>query len=100
MDDLNPYAPVNALGHPVSQMVAFAGIVFNGIFDKYPDARFGFLEAGAGWFLTCVERFDRSWDSHVQYDPRHRFLELRKGESLRDCICHHVDAAEEAGIEI
>ena len=91
MDDLSPYAPVNALGHPVGQMVAFAGIVFNGIFDKYPGVRIGFLEAGAGWFLTCVERFDRSWASHVQHDPRGRFLDLRKGESLLDYICRHVD---------
>ena len=36
MDDFSPYAPVNALGHPMSQMICFAGIVFNGIFDKFP----------------------------------------------------------------
>ena len=38
MDDLSPYAPVNALGHPMSQMICFAGIIFNGIFDKFPGA--------------------------------------------------------------
>ena len=91
MDDMNPYAPVNALGHPFGQMVSFAGIVFNGIFDKYPGVRIGFLEAGCGWLLTCLERFARSWSSHVQYDPRGRFLKLKEGETVRDYIVRHID---------
>ena len=47
MDYLTPYAPINGLGHPFGLMVAFAGIVFNGIFDKYPNARIGFMEGGS-----------------------------------------------------
>ena len=72
MDDLSPYAPVNALGHPMGQMIAFAGIIFNGIFDKFPGLRIGFMEAGSAWLLTCLERFTGSWESHVQFDPRRR----------------------------
>lgn len=92
LDDMSPYAPVNALGHPFGQMVNFAGIVFNGIFDRYPNVRIGFLEAGSAWFVNCLERFDRSWESHVQYDPRHRFLRLKGNESVTDYILKHVDA--------
>ncbi|MEK9658385.1 MAG: amidohydrolase family protein [Chloroflexota bacterium] len=91
MDDMSPYAPVNALGHPYGQMVNFAGIIFNGIFDKFPNVRIGFMEAGCGWLLTCMERFAGSWASHVQYDPRGRFLQLRKNESIADYICRHID---------
>jgi hypothetical protein len=40
----------NALGHPMSQMICFAGIVFNGIFDKFPGLRIGFMEAAAPGF--------------------------------------------------
>jgi len=91
MDDLSPYAPANALGHPMSQMICFAGIIFNGIFDKYPGLRIGFMEAGSAWLLTCMERFTGSWESHVQYDPRGRFLQLRKGEKIIDYILRHID---------
>ena len=91
MDDLTPYAPVNALGHPMGQMICFAGIVFNGIFDKFPGLRLGFMEAGSAWLLTCMERFTGSWESHVQYDPRGRFLQLRKGEKIIDYILRHID---------
>ena len=92
LDDMSPYAPVNALGHPFGQMVNFAGIVFNGVLDRYPNARFGFLEAGAAWFVNCLERFERSWSSHVQYDPHGRFLRLGKGESVTDYVLRHVEA--------
>lgn len=91
LDDMSPYAPVNALGHPFAQMVNFAGIVFNGVLDRYPNVRFGFLEAGAAWFINCLERFQRSWDSHIQYDPRGRFLQLRRNESVTDYILRHVE---------
>ena len=92
MDDMSPYAPVNALGHPYGQMVNFAGIIFNGVFDKYPGVKIGFMEAGCGWLLTCMERFTSAWASHVQYDPRGRFLQLKKGENLADYINRHIDA--------
>ena len=91
MDDMSPYAPVNALGHPYGQMVNFAGIIFNGVFDKYPGVKIGFMEAGCGWLLTCMERFHESWQSHIQYDPRGRFLQLRDGETLIDYVNRHID---------
>ena len=91
MDDMSPYAPVNALGHPWGQMVNFAGIIFNGVFDKFPGVRIGFLEAGCSWVLTCIERFTRSWASHVQYDPRGRFLKLRAEETVGDYVLRHVE---------
>ena len=91
LDDMSPYAPVNALGHPFGQMVNFAGILFNGVFDKYPEVRFGFMEAGCGWFVGCIERFERSWASHVQHDPCGRFIKLREKESVTDYIKRQIN---------
>jgi uncharacterized protein len=91
MDDISPYAVANALGHPMSQMIGFAGIIFNGVFDKFPGLRVGFMEAGCAWLLTCMERFTGSWASHVQFDPRGRFLQLKKGEKIIDYILRHID---------
>src|SRR5262249_3674772 len=44
LDDLNPYAGVHALGHPFGTMISFAGIVLNGLFDKFDGLRVAFLE--------------------------------------------------------
>jgi len=92
LDDLTPYAPVHALGHPFGQMISFGAIVFNGIFDKFPNLKIGFMEAGVAWLLMCVERFDRSWETHIQHDPRKRFLELQPKEKVSDYIARHMDA--------
>lgn len=90
LDDLNPYAPVHALGHPFGLMVSFAGIIFNGVCDKYPNVRFGFMEGGVAWLLMCLERFDRSYETHIQYDPEGQYLRLRKGEKASEYIIRHI----------
>jgi uncharacterized protein len=92
LDDLTPYAPVHALGHPFGQMISFGGMVFNGVFDKFPNVKFGFMEGGVAWLLMCLERFDRSWETHIQQDPRKRFLELKPKEKIHEYIQRHIDA--------
>jgi predicted TIM-barrel fold metal-dependent hydrolase len=92
MDYLTPYAPINGLGHPFGQMVAFAGIIFNGILDKFPNLRIGFMEAGVSWLQTCLERFDRGWETHIQYDPREEYIRLHPGETVSAYIRRHVEA--------
>ena len=39
----------------------------------------------------CLERFDRSWETHIQHDPRKRFLNLRPKEKVREYISRHID---------
>ncbi len=48
-DHMNLYTPVGALGHPFGLLVNFAGVVFNGVLDKFPNTRWGFMEGGVGW---------------------------------------------------
>ena len=43
LDYMNVYTPVHALGHPFGITISFAGILFNGIFDRYPGLRMAFL---------------------------------------------------------
>lgn len=91
MDDLTPYAPVNALGHPIAQMIAFGALLFNGVFDKFPRVRFAFLEAGVAWLLLCIERFDGAYESHRPTDLRDRFVKLRGDERVSDYIKRKID---------
>lgn len=90
LDDMSPYAPVHALGHPFGQMISFAGVIFNGICDKFPNVRFGFMEGGVAWLLMCLERFDRSYETHVQHDPRKEFFRLKPGEKVSDYAIRHI----------
>src|SRR5262245_22329966 len=90
MDYLAPYAPINALGHPFGLMVAFASIIFNGILDKFAHVRIGFMEGGVSWLQTCLERFDRSWETHVQHDSRKECIQLESGETVSARIKQHI----------
>ena len=92
MDGLDPYAAVHAIGHPLGQMISLASIVFKGVLERFPNIRFGFLEGGVAWLLFCLERFDRSYDTHVMRDLRGSYLKLRSGEKVSDYIIRHVKA--------
>jgi uncharacterized protein len=90
LDDLNVYAPVHALGHPYGQMNCLASLVFNGMFDRFPNVRWGFLEGGVAWLLLALERFDRSYETHIPYDPRGELLQLPKGERVSDYVRRQI----------
>jgi predicted TIM-barrel fold metal-dependent hydrolase len=92
MDGLDPYAAVHAIAHPLGQMISLASIVFNGVLERFPKVRFGFLEAGVAWFLFCLERFDRSYDTHVMRDLHGRYLKLEPGEKISDYMIRQVKA--------
>ncbi|MFN0070791.1 MAG: amidohydrolase family protein, partial [Chloroflexota bacterium] len=47
-----------------------------------PHARYAYLEGGVAWFLVCLERFDRSWETHLAHDPRNEHFQLREGERV------------------
>jgi predicted TIM-barrel fold metal-dependent hydrolase len=91
-DQLNVFAAIHALGHPFGITIAFASLVINGIFERFPNARFGFLEGGVGWFLMALERLTGSYQAFTPYDPRGEFLQLAPGESVADYIVRHVKA--------
>ncbi|HEX6512144.1 MAG TPA: amidohydrolase family protein [Chloroflexota bacterium] len=90
LDFSNVYAPVHALGHPFGQMVCFASVVFNGIPERFPHVRVGFLEGGVAWLFTVLERFDRSYETHIAYDPRDELFHLDEGERVSDYVRKHI----------
>ena len=90
LDYLDVFAAMHGIGHPLGQIISCASIVFNGIFDKYPGSRIGFLEGGISWLLLCLERFDRSYDTHIPYNPRGEFINLRKGERVSEYMIRQI----------
>ncbi len=89
-DALNVYAPVHALGHPFGQLIAFAALLFNGVFDRWPGLRFGFLEGGAAWILLALERFDESYESHVPIDGQRELLRLGPDGDVSDYVMNLI----------
>lgn len=69
MDGFSTYFPVHALGHPFGIAIQAAGILFHGVFDKFPKVRVAFLEGGATWVPFFLDRLARSYNAaHFQVD--------------------------------
>ena len=88
-DQLNVFAAVHALGHPLGIAIVFASLAINGIFDRFPNARFGFMEGGLAWFLMALERLEGSYNAFRPYLPK---LDLRPNESVSEYLVRHVKA--------
>jgi hypothetical protein len=88
-DHLNVYTPVGAMGHPMALLINFSGILFNGILDRFPNAKFGFMEGGVAWLLVALERFERAHETHVQWNPRGELAPLAD-EQVNEYIRKHV----------
>jgi len=93
LDNMNVYAPVHALGHPLGQAYALAGMTFNGVFERFPNMRVGFMEGGIAWFLMCWERFTASHATHMEYQLRDDdMLGPKIGERVSDYLQRQIDA--------
>lgn len=76
IDNFTVYTPINGLGHPFGQMIAFSSFVFHGVFDEFPTLRVAFLEAGSAWVSLWIDRMDRSYTYHVDLDPSGKPIKL------------------------
>jgi predicted TIM-barrel fold metal-dependent hydrolase len=85
-DSLGVRPAGHALGHPISVLISLTSFVFNGVFDHFPGLRVAFLEGGVAWFLVAWERFDRSYWTHIPYNPRRELLELDSGTTVADYL--------------
>jgi uncharacterized protein len=53
------------------QQLALARLVFDGVFEKYPTLRVGFLEGGCGWIPDLAHAFHEHWEKRIRdFDPQ------------------------------
>jgi predicted TIM-barrel fold metal-dependent hydrolase len=83
LDRMRTFPPVHALGHPFGIMANFASMVFNGVFERFPNVRFAFLEGGVSWLLLCLERFGGSARAFQAWDPDAEYQRLTGGDLTR-----------------
>jgi len=91
LDTFNVFAGVHAMGHPSGVMFGFVSLLFNGIFDKFPNIRFGFLEAGVSWLLMAKERCDSSYKAFTPLDPKQALFKLKPGEDVDAYILRQIE---------
>jgi uncharacterized protein len=69
--------------------ISCASLVYNGIFERFPNTRIAFLEGGIAWLLLCLERLHASHETHFQYIPPGEFG-VREGERPNAYIIRQI----------
>ncbi len=79
-DQLDSFTLVHAFANRCTQQMAIAQLLFDGVFERFPRLRFGFLEAGAGWFPDFIHNLHEHWEKRIaKFDPS---IEPSLGEFL------------------
>jgi len=73
----------HACSHPMEQMMAFLSLLESGTFERLPDLRVAFLEAGAGWMVHWLWRLDELEYAHLANEVRHA-IKRRPSEYFRN----------------
>ena len=89
LDHMNMYTPVHALGHPWGITLNCANILYNGIFERFPNVRIAFLEGGVAWLLMLLERLHASHENALPVRSRRRVQHRRGGRSGQDRQAAH-----------
>jgi uncharacterized protein len=50
------------VSHTLEMMLAAMSVIWEGVCDRHPRARIGFLESGGGWIAPWLDRMDRHFD--------------------------------------
>jgi len=85
-DQVDTFALAHVFGHRHQQQMAIAKLVMDGVLERFPDLRFGFLEAGCGWLPDLVHALHEHWEKRVRdFDPRYQLPPGRFAlEAMRD----------------
>jgi len=62
LDQFDRAIKARTLSHPFAQLIQLTDLMFSGVFDQFPRIKFAFMEAGVGWALMLLDRFERSLD--------------------------------------
>ena len=57
-------APRHIVSHTVEMMLASLSIIWDGVCERFPKVRIGFMESGGGWIAPWLDRMDRHYDDH------------------------------------
>ena len=89
------YVYVHMTAFPFELMIALLHMVGEGVFDRFPQLKVGFMEGGAGWLPYWMERFDE----HVEkLAPQMPALKRRPSEIIRSDQIVLTCESEESGL--
>jgi predicted TIM-barrel fold metal-dependent hydrolase len=62
IDSFDTFIKTHTIEHPVALMIQLTSLMFDGAFERYPNVKWAFLEAGVGWLPYMMDRLDEEWE--------------------------------------
>lgn len=61
-------------------------MIYDGVFQRFPDLRGGVIESGAGWVPEFLRMLDHGWHSFNKTDPYLQAMDLLPSEFIRRAV--------------
>jgi len=90
------YVYVHMTAFPFELMIAMMHMIGEGVFDRFPKLKVGFMEGGAGWLPFWAERFDEHIEKLAPQMPE---LKRRPSEIIKSKQIVLTCESEETGLD-
>ena len=84
-DRMDTHVSGHILSHPFEAMAAMAGLIWYGIFEKFPKLKVVHVEADGGWVPYWLQRMEQHWD--FSGNAEHEYLKARPTEYFKRNVC-------------
>jgi predicted TIM-barrel fold metal-dependent hydrolase len=87
LSSFSNFTASHILHHPIPLMVGVIGLIYHGVFDRFPGLRVAFMEGGCGWLASLLDRAERDENYFDPGDkPKQKTIDyLRSGRILIGC---------------
>ena len=84
-DRMDTHVSGHILSHPFEAMAAMAGLIWYGVFERFPNLKVVHVEADAGWVPYWLQRMEQHWN--FSGNAEHEYLTKRPTEYFKHNIC-------------
>ncbi len=91
------FRSVDYMGIPGPPAQTLATMIFDGVFERFPDLRVGVIEQGAIWVPSWLRQMESAFDAFARHEERLQGLSLRPSEYVRRQIRFTPYPTEDVG---
>lgn len=91
------FRSVDYMGIPVPPAQTLATMIFDGVFERFPELRVGVIEQGAIWVPSWMRQMEAAFDAFVRHEDRLQQLSMRPSEYVRRQIRFTPYPTEDVG---
>jgi predicted TIM-barrel fold metal-dependent hydrolase len=77
------FRSVDYMGIPGPPAQTLATMIFDGVFERFPELRVGVIEQGAIWVPSWMRQMESAFEAFARHEERLRALSLRPSEYVR-----------------